>query len=77
MGFELFSPLFQTLTKEGFDSISSSSTELLTSALQELESSSSASSKHLHFEHNMAVFLWSESPSDLPRGSHRREQQRD
>lgn len=66
MGFELFSPLFQTLTKEGFDSISSSSTELLTSALRELESSSSASSKHLHFEHNMAVFLWSESPSDLP-----------
>lgn len=58
--------LFQTLTKEGFDSISSSSKELLVSALQELESSSSASSKHIHFEHNMAVFLWSESPSDLP-----------
>uniref|UniRef100_E1BK29 Conserved oligomeric Golgi complex subunit 1 n=3 Tax=Bos TaxID=9903 RepID=E1BK29_BOVIN len=63
---QLFLDRLQTLTKEGFDSISSSSTELLTSALQELESSSSASSKHLHFEHNMAVFLWSESPSDLP-----------
>ena len=34
--------------------------------MQELESSSSASSKHIHFEHNKAVFLWSESPSDLP-----------
>uniref|UniRef100_A0A8B9YYC0 Conserved oligomeric Golgi complex subunit 1 n=1 Tax=Bos mutus grunniens TaxID=30521 RepID=A0A8B9YYC0_BOSMU len=63
---QLFLDRLQTLTKEGFDSISSSSKELLISALQELESSSSASSKHLHFEHNMAVFLWSESPSDLP-----------
>ncbi|OWK14222.1 COG1 [Cervus elaphus hippelaphus] len=63
---QLFLDRLQTLTKEGFDSISSSSKELLVSALQELESSSSASSKHIHFEHNMAVFLWSESPSDLP-----------
>lgn len=59
---------FQTLTKEGFDSISSSSKELLISALRELESStsSSTSNKHIHFEHNMSLFLWSESPSDLP-----------
>ncbi|EPY87445.1 conserved oligomeric Golgi complex subunit 1 [Camelus ferus] len=58
----------RTLTKEGFDSISSSSKELLISALQELESStsSSTSNKHIHFEHNMSLFLWSESPSDLP-----------
>ncbi|MBW04434.1 Conserved oligomeric Golgi complex subunit 1, partial [Eschrichtius robustus] len=57
-----------TLTKEGFDSISSSSKELLVSALRELESStsSSTSNKHIHFEHNMSLFLWSESPSDLP-----------
>lgn len=64
------SPLafFQTLTKEGFDSISSSSKELLLSALQELEgnSSNSTSNKHIHFEHNMSLFLWSESPQDLP-----------
>ncbi|KAB1265659.1 Conserved oligomeric Golgi complex subunit 1 [Camelus dromedarius] len=69
---DLMQPLFldrlQTLTKEGFDSISSSSKELLISALQELESStsSSTSNKHIHFEHNMSLFLWSESPSDLP-----------
>lgn len=48
--------LFQTLTKEGFDSISSGSKELLISALRELEGNS-ASFRHLHSEHNMAVFL--------------------
>lgn len=58
--------LFQTLTKEGFDSISSGSKELLISALRELDGSSAASGRHLHSEHNMAVFLWSESPGDLP-----------
>lgn len=59
---------FQTLTKEGFDSISTSSKELLISALQELENttSNSTSNKHIHFEHNMSLFLWSESPHDLP-----------
>ncbi|XP_010190439.1 PREDICTED: conserved oligomeric Golgi complex subunit 1, partial [Mesitornis unicolor] len=57
-----------TLTKEGFDSISSSSKQLLTLALQELEvkSSSNALSKHIQFEHNVALFLWSESSGDLP-----------
>ncbi|XP_058904990.1 conserved oligomeric Golgi complex subunit 1 isoform X2 [Kogia breviceps] len=65
---QLFLDRLQTLTKEGFDSISSSSKELLISALQEIESStsSSTSNKHLHFEYNMSLFLWSESPSDLP-----------
>ncbi|XP_017391096.1 conserved oligomeric Golgi complex subunit 1 isoform X1 [Cebus imitator] len=65
---QLFLDRLQTLTKEGFDSISSSSKELLVSALQELESSpsSSSSNKHIHFEHNMSLFLWSESPNDLP-----------
>ncbi|XP_004693526.1 PREDICTED: conserved oligomeric Golgi complex subunit 1 [Condylura cristata] len=65
---QLFLDRLQTLTAEGFDAISSSSKELLMAALQELESSasSSASSKHLHFEHNMSLFLWSESPNDLP-----------
>nr|XP_012309226.1 conserved oligomeric Golgi complex subunit 1 isoform X1 [Aotus nancymaae] len=65
---QLFLDRLQTLTKEGFDSISSSSKELLVSALQELESSTSSSSsnKHIHFEHNMSLFLWSESPNDLP-----------
>ncbi|NXA36007.1 COG1 protein, partial [Eudromia elegans] len=65
---QLFLDRLQTLIKEGFDSISSSSKELLISALQELESKSSTSvpSKHIQFEHNVALFLWSESSSDLP-----------
>lgn len=64
-----FSPLIiQTLTKEGFESISSSSKQLLVAALQELEvkPASSALSKPVQFEHNVALFLWSESSSDLP-----------
>ncbi|NXN28194.1 COG1 protein, partial [Nycticryphes semicollaris] len=65
---QLFLDRLQTLTKEGFDSISSSSKQLLTLALQELEvkSSTSALSKHIQFEHNVALFLWSESSGDLP-----------
>ncbi|XP_061866932.1 conserved oligomeric Golgi complex subunit 1 isoform X2 [Colius striatus] len=65
---QLFLDRLETLTKEGFDSISSSSKQLLTSALQELQdkSNTSALSKHIHFEHNVAQFLWSESPGDLP-----------
>ncbi|XP_074703865.1 conserved oligomeric Golgi complex subunit 1 isoform X2 [Strix aluco] len=65
---QLFLDRLETLTKEGFDSISSSSKQLLTLALQELEvkSSTSTLSKHIQFEHNVAQFLWSESSSDLP-----------
>ncbi|XP_075850820.1 conserved oligomeric Golgi complex subunit 1 isoform X1 [Microcebus murinus] len=65
---QLFLDRLQTLTKEGFESISNSSKELLVSALQELESSTSSptSNKHIHFEHNLSLFLWSESPNDLP-----------
>ncbi|KAM6111118.1 conserved oligomeric Golgi complex subunit 1 [Pterocles gutturalis] len=63
---QLFLDRLETLTKEGFDSISSSSKQLLTLALQELESNTSALSKHIQFEHNVALFLWSESSSDLP-----------
>ncbi|XP_058140628.1 conserved oligomeric Golgi complex subunit 1 isoform X1 [Dasypus novemcinctus] len=65
---QLFLDRLQTLTKEGFDSISSSSRELLVSALQELETSASSSipNKHIHVELNMSLSLWSESPNDLP-----------
>ncbi|VFV34401.1 conserved oligomeric golgi complex [Lynx pardinus] len=65
---QLFLDRLQTLTREGFDSISAGCKELLISALQELESSTSSStpSKHIHLEHNMSLFLWSESPQDLP-----------
>ncbi|XP_029784484.1 conserved oligomeric Golgi complex subunit 1 isoform X2 [Suricata suricatta] len=64
---QLFLERLQTLTKEGFDSISTGCKELLVSALQELESNpgTSAANKHIHLEHNMALFLWSESPQDL------------
>ncbi|KAK2528391.1 Cog1 [Columba guinea] len=65
---QLFLDRLETLTKEAFDSISSSSKQLLTLALQELEVNpgTSALSKHIQFEHNVALFLWSESSSDLP-----------
>ncbi|NWR66379.1 COG1 protein, partial [Bucorvus abyssinicus] len=65
---QLFLDRLETLTKEAFDSISSSSKQLLTVALQELEvkPSPSALSKHIQFEHNVALFLWSESSGDLP-----------
>ncbi|XP_037664674.1 conserved oligomeric Golgi complex subunit 1 [Choloepus didactylus] len=65
---QLFLDRLQTLTKEGFDSIASSSKELLVSALQELETSASSSTpnKHIHFELNMSLSLWSEGPNDLP-----------
>ncbi|NWS12663.1 COG1 protein, partial [Pachyramphus minor] len=65
---QLFLDRLQTLTKEGFDSISSSSKQLLTLALQELEvkAGSSALSKQIQLEHNVALFLWSEGPGDLP-----------
>ncbi|XP_055448178.1 conserved oligomeric Golgi complex subunit 1 [Psammomys obesus] len=62
---QLFLDRLQTLTREGFESISNSSKELLVSALQELETSHPTSNKHVHFEHNMSLFLWSESPNDL------------
>ncbi|KAM9177896.1 conserved oligomeric Golgi complex subunit 1 isoform 1-T1 [Mergus octosetaceus] len=65
---QLFLDRLETLTKEGFESISSSSKQLLVVALQELEvkPASSALSKPVQFEHNVALFLWSESSSDLP-----------
>eukprot|EP00076_Gallus_gallus_P016160 XP_015135381.1 conserved oligomeric Golgi complex subunit 1 isoform X1 [Gallus gallus] len=65
---QLFLDRLEILTKEGFESISSSSKQLLILALQELEakSNTSAFSKHIQFEHNVAQFLWSESSSDLP-----------
>ncbi|NXC47712.1 COG1 protein, partial [Penelope pileata] len=65
---QLFLDRLEMLIKEGFESISGSSKQLLVLALQELEvkSNTSALSKHIQFEHNVAQFLWSESSSDLP-----------
>uniref|UniRef100_A0A8D2KUX7 Conserved oligomeric Golgi complex subunit 1 n=2 Tax=Varanus komodoensis TaxID=61221 RepID=A0A8D2KUX7_VARKO len=65
---QLFLDRLQTLTKEGFDDISSSSRELLLLTVQELEAKfdTSAPNKQILFEHNIASFLWSENPNDLP-----------
>ncbi|XP_066469697.1 conserved oligomeric Golgi complex subunit 1 isoform X1 [Tiliqua scincoides] len=65
---QLFLDRLQTLTKEGFDDISSSSKEQLVLVVHELEAKpgTPAYNKHTLFEHNMASFLWSESPNDLP-----------
>ncbi|XP_054832185.1 conserved oligomeric Golgi complex subunit 1 isoform X2 [Eublepharis macularius] len=65
---ELFLDRLQTLTKEGFDDIATSSGEILMLAVQELEAKfgTSAPNKHTLYEQNMASFLWSESPNDLP-----------
>ncbi|XP_061471666.1 conserved oligomeric Golgi complex subunit 1 isoform X2 [Rhineura floridana] len=65
---QLFLDRLQTLTKEGFDDISSTSRELLVLAVQELEAKfdTSGHNKHILFEHSMASFLWLENPNDLP-----------
>uniref|UniRef100_UPI00398E343B conserved oligomeric Golgi complex subunit 1 isoform X1 n=1 Tax=Pristiophorus japonicus TaxID=55135 RepID=UPI00398E343B len=64
---QLFLDRLQALTKEGLESISNSSKQLLVSALQELQAknSSTPSNKHVEFEYNVAAFLWSESNNDL------------
>ncbi|XP_055994109.1 conserved oligomeric Golgi complex subunit 1 [Sorex fumeus] len=66
---DLMQPLFleraQSLTQEAFDAIASSSDELLSAALQEREGGTPAA-KHLHLEHDLGLFLWSEGPGDLP-----------
>ncbi|XP_075418275.1 conserved oligomeric Golgi complex subunit 1 [Tenrec ecaudatus] len=65
---QLFLERLQALMRAGFEGISSSCSQLLGSALRGLEpdAHSSPASKHAHSEHNMAHFLWAESPSDLP-----------
>ncbi|XP_043941074.1 conserved oligomeric Golgi complex subunit 1 isoform X2 [Protopterus annectens] len=65
---QLFLDRLEALTKEGLESISRSSKQLLISALQELEnltSSGGGTGKNIHFEHNVASFLWMEGTNDL------------
>ncbi|XP_053309035.1 conserved oligomeric Golgi complex subunit 1 isoform X2 [Spea bombifrons] len=61
----IFLERLQTLIKEGFESISSSSVQLLVSSLQELEGNPETY-KHIQHENNICSFLWSENPGDLP-----------
>ncbi|XP_069786120.1 conserved oligomeric Golgi complex subunit 1 isoform X2 [Narcine bancroftii] len=64
---QLFLDRLQALTKEGMESISNSSKQLLISALQELRTKgiSNAPNKPVEFEYNVAAYLWSESNTDL------------
>ncbi|XP_062930613.1 conserved oligomeric Golgi complex subunit 1 isoform X1 [Mobula hypostoma] len=64
---QLFLDRLQALTKEGVETISHSSKQLLISALQELraKNTSTALNKPVEFEYNVAAYLWSESNNDL------------
>ncbi|KAG7459572.1 hypothetical protein MATL_G00212070 [Megalops atlanticus] len=59
---QLFLERLQALTREGTEGVSSSSRQLLTSTLRELEGQSSRAAQ---FESDVASFLWAESPGDL------------
>uniref|UniRef100_A0A8C5R5B1 Conserved oligomeric Golgi complex subunit 1 n=1 Tax=Leptobrachium leishanense TaxID=445787 RepID=A0A8C5R5B1_9ANUR len=61
---QMFLDRLQTLTSDGFESISASSVELLVSSLQELEGNPETY-KHIQHENNICSFLWFENPSDL------------
>ncbi|MBN3292357.1 COG1 protein, partial [Polypterus senegalus] len=69
---DFLQPIFlarvQALIKEGLEEISSSSKQLLLTALLELETvtDSCGQNKTLQFEYDIASFLWSETPNDLP-----------
>ncbi|KAG8446464.1 hypothetical protein GDO86_014065 [Hymenochirus boettgeri] len=62
---QLFLERLQALNKDGFESISMDSVNLLQSSCQELDGNLEAQ-KLTQFESNICSFLWSESPSDLP-----------
>uniref|UniRef100_A0AAY4CEE8 Conserved oligomeric Golgi complex subunit 1 n=1 Tax=Denticeps clupeoides TaxID=299321 RepID=A0AAY4CEE8_9TELE len=66
---QLFLERLQAITHEGTENISSSSRQLLSSALWDLEAQPSAASggfsRGAQFESDVATFLWSELPGDL------------
>ncbi|XP_038613073.1 conserved oligomeric Golgi complex subunit 1 [Tachyglossus aculeatus] len=63
---QLFLDRLQTLMEEGFAAISTRAEELLAAALREAEAQPAGPwPKAAHSEHDMAPFLWSESPGDL------------
>ncbi|CAL8271986.1 unnamed protein product [Lota lota] len=66
----LFLQRLQAITKDEMETISDSSTQLLTSALRDLESQATKSppppkGHSGHFESDIASFLWSEASGDL------------
>uniref|UniRef100_A0A3P9MG81 Conserved oligomeric Golgi complex subunit 1 n=1 Tax=Oryzias latipes TaxID=8090 RepID=A0A3P9MG81_ORYLA len=70
---QLFLQRLQAITKEETEAIAASSVQLLSSALQDLQSQTTQSSSHpspsaerqAQFEVDVASFLWSESAGDL------------
>ncbi|MGH0141545.1 UNVERIFIED_CONTAM: hypothetical protein FKN15_006126 [Acipenser sinensis] len=64
---QLFLDRLQALTKQGLDVISSSSKQLLVSALRELAArpAPGGQGRAVQFEYDIASFLWSEAPNDL------------
>uniref|UniRef100_A0A8C2BLM5 Conserved oligomeric Golgi complex subunit 1 n=1 Tax=Cyprinus carpio TaxID=7962 RepID=A0A8C2BLM5_CYPCA len=64
---QLFLQRLQAITQEGTEGISSSSRQLLSSALQDLQGQATAGSfsRGAQYESDVAAFLWSESQGDL------------
>lgn len=64
---QLFLRRLQVITQEGTEGISSSSRQLLSSALRDLQGQASAGSfsRGAQYESDVGAFLWSESQSDL------------
>ncbi|XP_036446091.1 conserved oligomeric Golgi complex subunit 1 isoform X1 [Colossoma macropomum] len=65
---QLFLQRLQAITQEGMEGISSSSRQLLSSALRDLEAQSQSGvfGRGAQFESDVAAFLWTESQGDLP-----------
>uniref|UniRef100_A0A671MC51 Conserved oligomeric Golgi complex subunit 1 n=1 Tax=Sinocyclocheilus anshuiensis TaxID=1608454 RepID=A0A671MC51_9TELE len=64
---QLFLQRLQVITQEGTEGISSSSRQLLSSALRDLQGQATAGSfsRGAQYESDVAAFLWSESQGDL------------
>ncbi|KAM9783401.1 conserved oligomeric Golgi complex subunit 1 isoform X1 [Syngnathus typhle] len=62
---QLFLQRLQAITKEETEEISTSSVQLLTSAVRDLEGQTS-NSREAQYEVDVSSYLWSESPGDLP-----------
>uniref|UniRef100_A0AAR2KB73 Conserved oligomeric Golgi complex subunit 1 n=1 Tax=Pygocentrus nattereri TaxID=42514 RepID=A0AAR2KB73_PYGNA len=65
---QLFLQRLQAITQEGMEGISSSSRQLLSSALRDLEAQSQSGvfGRGAQYESDVAAFLWTESQGDLP-----------
>ncbi|XP_056262627.1 conserved oligomeric Golgi complex subunit 1 isoform X2 [Pseudoliparis swirei] len=62
---QLFLQRLQAITKEETEAISTSSVQLLSSAVRDLQTLHGPSARGAQYEVDVASFLWSESPGDL------------